>query len=460
MTRVNLRGHPLQNNRLMTITQHTTTLFFLLIALLLILKTFANIVWAARKQRRKPADKHLYTVELLRPMVFIKLFATALTIPFFSHYILQITLAAGYPASVAFVVYALYQMVFLFALIPGGYVSETRNPKSILLIATSIEAMLFICLALTHNFWALLIVQLVFGCIQPFSASAEYAYIFHFSAQKNRNFAISLYLNTIRGAMIAGIMIGGLLATHMRIAYIFGISGILVCICIVYIASLFPKITPTDKELRDITFKQLDIKSILRACPDIFKNLRFLKTLLFIALPLGLLQEGVITFSIPIALSRLHIPHVIIGQLLVAFSIGFFMTNKTIAKKADFLALEHRFLFFGLIGIASGLFLLSYLTLSTLSISLIGLLLTGMFAGFLMTPAIAYVSKSAISKKMGENVSVSIYRTSETIGRIIGPILIGQLFIWQNYALKTYIFISILFLCCALLYIMPFHRQH
>jgi len=190
---------------------------------------------------------------------------------------------------------------------------------------------------------------------------------------------------------------------------------------------------------------------VLKKLPLALKNIDLLKTILLVGLPFGLFEEGIILFSLPLILSHYQISHDKIGQLLVLFSIGFFITNKYIAKKADKLLSETYFIFFGLLGIALSLLLISYFNLK---IYIIGIFLLGIFRGLIFSPAISHVSKTSVAESLGKNVTFSFYKLFETFGRIIGPILLMQLLLFFNYSSISYAIMGLLFIVIALLFLL------
>jgi predicted MFS family arabinose efflux permease len=423
---------------------------FLGLAIFIFGKTFINLFISWRSNRTF-TKKPFHAIELVRPLIFIKLFANCLSVVFFPQFLLKITIASGMPQSAASLLYATYQIIFILMIIPGGFLVEVKNLKRLLIITTFFESLVFLGLAFAYLFWQILLLQAAFGLLIPISSATEYAYIFKLSSKKERAHAIALYSNTLRGAMIAGIFTGGMLVNHLGIRGIFLTASCIVFLSIFYITLLVPKIKPKyDIRIKKIPVQQFTFKFVLKNSPLVLKNLNLLKTILLVGLPFGLFEEGIILFSLPLILSHYQISHDQIGQLLVLFSIGFFITNKYIAKKTDKLLAETYFIFFGLLGIALSLLLISHFNLK---IYIIGIFLFGIFRGFIFSPTISYVSKTAVAESLGKNVTYSFYKLAETLGRIIGPILIMQLLLFFNYSSISYAIMGALFTLIAGLFL-------
>lgn len=442
------------------ISLHFGLTFFYVLAVLLISKTFYNLIVVFQKQKGTNITtkiEKLYNVELIRPLIFVKYFATCFTIPFLSQYILNITLSAGFSNQTASFAYVIYQIFFMLMIVPSGYIMEFGRIKRILFIFFLLEAIIYFILGVTHSFWVILAMQIMFGIIIPFSSSAEYAYILAYSTQQNRCEALALYSNTTKGAMISGIFLGGVLASSIGPAHTLIISGLLITACLFYIVFVLPKVDcklidcgVVNQEVRSKStpILRLNLKKLLL----IVKNMDFVKTILLVAFPIGILRDGIFLFSLPIILAYKHIPHEIVGQIMVLFSIGFFITNKYISKKADLSKNESYYLFLGLMGSALALFIIAGLDNKGIYLLSIGLLILGFFRGFLLSPSMSFISKGSSSSIIGKNVSISIFRLFQVLGQIAGPILVAFLLSYTHHSSFMFAIIGGLCLGFAVLF--------
>lgn len=410
-----------------------------LLIFFLIVKTFLNpfIAWRCRRDDRSLEQSALQTIERLRPFVFIKLFASCLTIPFFPIYLAHVAGPTAHAVFFASFAFSLYQIVFVLALIPSGRLVEIKSLKGLLYVTTALEIFVLGGFFLAQKMIFILVLQVVFGCLVPLSSAAEYAYVFNLSSLKDRNYAVALYANTIKAASVAGILSGGFLADRMDVRLIFLVAASLVLVAIIYLFFNVPSIKIHNKRIQNARAGQIGFLFLFKNMRFFHYDLDFFKTIFCVGLSLGVLEEGIVLFSIPLLCVYYHMTNTHIGQLLVLFSLGFFITNKMVARQADKKQIEKRFMKIGLMGITITLFLfLGFGHLSSMPrlIWLAVILLSlGMFRGFLVSPVVAYVSKHPITTTVGQNVSLSMYRLCETFGRIIGPLLLGYLFSqWKN----------------------------
>lgn len=402
------------------------------------------------------AYDHQHKIELLRPLVFIKLFANGLTITFFPQYILKLTLASHMPTSFASVTYVVYQVVFILMLIPGGYFGEVKSIKKLLLITTFIEALVLLGFAFATNVWEFLMLQAIFGCITPISSSADYAYILNYTNQKSRAQGFALYSNSLKGSMIAGIIVGGMLAAIFSPRELFLIATVFVLIGFCYALFLIPRVTLLEDQMLQLRRGAVNFKFVLKGLPKIFTNLSFVNTIFCVGFPLGVLDQGIVLFGLPLLLSYYHFSHAIIGQLLVIVTLGFFISNRFVSKKADQLNIKKGVMVVGLAGVAGALFFLSSLNLlnathGEMLLFIFGLTVLGLFRGFLVAPASAYISEHAVTEVVGKNVTLSVYRLFQTLGSIVGPMIIMQLFVSSHYHLMSFTVLAATFLVLAVI---------
>ena len=434
---------------------------FIILSFVLIIKTFVNFIVAYYKQRNsKQVDiVERYQIERLRPLVFIKLFANCLTVAFFPQYLLKLTINSHMPASFSAIVYTVYQVFFIIMLIPGGYFGEVKSIKKILIITTLIESVLLAGFALSSNIWEILLLQALFGCMIPISSSAEYAYILRFTHEKNRSFGFALYSNSLKASAIAGIAIGGILVGHLGAQAVFLVSSIVMFFAFLYVIGVIPRISLTDSPLMQARRGAVSFRFVLKELPKIFRNFTFVKTIFCVGFPLGLLNDGIILFSFPLLLSHYHFSSATIGQLLVLATLGFFLSNKFISKRADKYNSKRKTIVFGLLGIGLGLLLIASFKMPFIEhyqrwhldifMFVIGLILLGVFRGFIVAPSTAYISENPVTQTIGKNVTLSVYRLFQTLGSVVGPIMIMFLLIKLHYSLLSYVILAGLFVLAA-----------
>ncbi|MBU1628758.1 MAG: MFS transporter [Gammaproteobacteria bacterium] len=430
------------------------------LALFLCAKTGWNLFQAHRTQ--KQYRNNLFLVETIRPLVFLKIFAISLYVSFFPQYLMHITIHSGWPESATSILYVMYQLTVILMIVPGGYLVEVKNIKRILMVTTFTEALLLVTFGLSTHFWQIVVIQILFGLLVPISSASEHAYILQLSSEKERSTAFSLYYNSLKGAMLAGIALGGSLSLYTGERGVFLVAGAAVLVATLYVFFCVPNLSANQHGKHRLTTKKpFNFIFVLKALPRAFRNMQFSKITILIGLTLGILNDGVILFGMPLILWKHHVPRDQIGQILVLFTIGFFITNKTISRKADEWKADSLFLSLGLLGLGISFFVLAHfgnhnqsISMMGLLILMLGLLLSGMFRGFLLSTGLSAVSKNAVTRVIGKNVAMSIFNFFQTLGTIIGPLFMMFLFNTCDYSSKAFNWVGGIFIAFFLLFIL------
>jgi MFS family permease len=394
-----------------------------------------------------------HNIELLRFLVFLKVFANGLSIVFMAKYMLSATLNSGLSAFWASVLYSCYQIFFVLTVIPSGYFVEHRDLKKVLVMVIFLEALAFLGLGMVGNFWWMLLFQAAFGLLVPISSSIEYAYIFRFSSHTNRGQMLAAYNNTLKGAMIAGTACGGILSSWFDVAALLKLAAVLNVGAALYCLAALPRVRcRCTAAIQRLSFCALSIRGILKNLPKILSNLRLAKLFFLIAVPLGLLEDGIILFGMPLFLANNGATNFNISYFLVLFAVGFFCSSRYIARKTDILRREGLFMFFGLLGLAIGLVMIFVIRESGFPVYWcgFGLFLVGFSRGVLIAPVISHLTKNGLTGVLGKNVVMAHYRLFENMGRILGPMLVMQIFTFTGYVHWIFLFSGLTFLVICL----------
>ncbi|MBN2690100.1 MAG: MFS transporter [Gammaproteobacteria bacterium] len=436
-------------------------LILFVLSLILIGKTFYNLYVAYGFKRNglqsggKTSTQKLgfFTIELLRPVAFFKIFANYLTFIFLSQYFLQITILSKMPKIYASWLYVFYMFFLVLAMIPSGYFVETKNLKNNFILVTILESLLYVGFAFAHSFLVLILLQIFFGILKPFSSAIEYAYIFRVSSVNSYAQAVSLYTNSLRGAIIAGTFIGGILVGFCGLRITFLVAALILLATSVYIYLVLPKIRPQVSRTKLArSGAGMTFVSVLKELPNILKNKSFAVMLCFVAIPLGALEDGVLFFCLPLVLQHVGVSRSIIAELFVLFSLGFLLTNKWIAKKSDAKRAERKYVFYGCVGMAASIIPISLVQNSVFGLLMVAIALfaIGAFRGFVISPTVAIVSKGEAARAVGKNVALSVYNIANSVGRIIGPIVLMQLLLFIDFSAISYFIMAIFFMMIPL----------
>jgi MFS family permease len=202
--------------------------------------------------------------------------------------------------------------------------------------------------------------------------------------------------------------------------------------------SVVPEIAEADTELQ----VSKTSRTFSSNFADTFKDLEFVKAILFVGIPYRAVFTGVTVFAMPLLLAQQGYLAEDIGQIMMFYAAGVLISSSFISRLVDRIGHTDRVLFLGNILSGVGLFLIGLLSwlkvwqgaFSFLSVicEIVGITILGFGHGFINAPSLTYITQTQVANKIGQTRVGSLYRLIERSGQIIGPILVGQLLVFSN----------------------------
>ena len=199
------------------------------------------------------------------------------------------------------------------------------------------------------------------------------------------------------------------------------------------------------------------------------KDLDFIKTALFIGVPVKIIMAGVFKASLPLVLSQQNFNTDDVGQILMLYAAGVLLSSAIIPRIADKMGKTRAILFWGALGSGVGLVLIglmgwdrivqSGMAYMTTGMLLSGMIILGVSHGFIQAPIMTHISNTRTSRRMGRSSAASLYRLIERVGNIGGPLLVGALLVQSNYSAMTVAWIGAGVILFGLLFVVQFRRK-
>jgi len=421
------------------------------ISAVLVIKTLYNTVRARSLDRQ---------VEILRSSAFFKLLVNFLTMVFLAPFFLKITLLSNLKPIYASILYVIYILSTMITIIPSGIFVEIKNLKIILVVTSIIESLIYFGFSFATSFWQLLILQILFGILRSISSASEYAYLFRISnTVRKTHSSISLYTVSITGAVIAGSYFSGALVGNFGLRTCFFISGVCLVFISIFIMMFLKNIKLNENRLEKLN--KISVKFISKTASYIFKDKELMHLIFFIAIPLGVIEDGVIMFSLPIVLlSYLH--NHMVAKLISIMAVGFLGTNYILSKWIKLYSVDRvystKYISFAFMCLSMSIILIAFIENKEFGLCVVffALFLIGVFKGFIVAPLISTIAYTKTANVFGKNIAMSVYKFAHNFGKILGPILCINLFVFVHYSATLYIFISIFFTILALISVLFF----
>jgi predicted MFS family arabinose efflux permease len=178
------------------------------------------------------------------------------------------------------------------------------------------------------------------------------------------------------------------------------------------------------------------VRKLLDQLKNVITSWEFLNTLLCIGAPAKAILTGIITFALPLVLGHAGYKPEDIGQVVMLYGLGVVLSTGRVSRLVDRTKNTEMILFCGALMSGAGLFMIGLLgskivgdgALGTVVV-VIGVALVGVAHGFINAPVTTHMGQSDLAKRQGANPVTTAYRFAERGGHILGPILLGQLFV-------------------------------
>jgi predicted MFS family arabinose efflux permease len=410
---------------------------------------------AGQNQTKWTEEQEKATIDLIKPVFFLAVFLEHMSYAFLPSLMQTYVAEAGLSSSYASAPFMLYYLCFALSLIPSGRIEARIGARSLMLIGLMIAAFGMIMMANTSSFWMALAARAAAGCGQGMLFIGVQAYVLANSSPSRRTQGGAAIVFGFQAGMIAGMAIGSLLVSYVGASGIFTLGA-----TIALVTALYGWLALPSKVSGGETMSQLD--SAWRDMARIFKDGHFNRTMLLVGVPAKAILTGVVLFALPLLLAKQGFVREDIGQITMAYAGAVIIASHFMAQKADRSGDTERILFHGACLTGAGLVIISlagfpnvvnWSTNSGLGTFVIvaGVIMVGVAHGFINAPIVTHVTDASIANQVGATNVAAAYRLLERIGHVMGPLIMGQVFLYQGVSWVSFAVIGcITFLLGAL----------
>lgn len=430
-----------------------------------------------------------YRLALITPLFFVAVFLEAMNASFLPQLIQEVSILSGLGSAFTAKVFILFFLAFALTLVPAGKYAEIHGSRGLLLTGSIFTASSQLTLAFIEaaSGWLqasfglgaieiLCLARVISGIGQGFLLIGTQAFILENTPKSRRTRGNNIIVYGFNGGIISGAAIGALLAVYLGYAGVFLVAGIIGILCALYVLVLLPtnKSNADASVIEDNTAVGGGIRQYFSGYADIvkiFRDLKFLNTILAIGIPTKASLTGVTIFAMPLILSELGYKADDIGQIIMVYGLGVLLASHFISKQVDRTGATTNILFAGVVLSSIGLMLIGVMldapkflgevlglnlqSLSTwieIGVLLAGVGLLGLAHGFINAPVVTHVSETNVSQKLGQAPSTAIYRFLERLGHVAGPLIVAQFLIWFGARPSTLIYLALAILILGLVF--------
>ncbi len=403
------------------------------------------------------------TLSIIKPAYFLIVFVSALSVSFLPRLVVELLSLTTSPIASLSLPFTIYYALFAIVLVPAGQYAERGSLKRLMGLGFVAEVVGLFLLAMTDNYWILTVGRAVSGIGQGLFLIGLQSYLLVVTPEKRRTEGAAVKVIGRNSALIAGSAIGALLYAYLDYKMLFLIASILSAVGLAYLLFLVPRIqTAIPEKAEGKRWQRRSVRRIFKNILFALKDWEFVKSLAFVGLIAKMSITGVVMFSMPLVMARLNFAKEDIGQAIMIYYVASMIVSRYVSKLVDRIDTTKIFHFSSnLIG-GIGMFVLGIVGVSQVvstsplplipqisrlavafnaaipSANLKGLVILGCLAlagianGLMAAPILTHITKTRVAKKYGYKSMTATYVFLERIGHVVGPMLIGFLFLLSD----------------------------
>ncbi|WP_271272491.1 MFS transporter [Aliamphritea hakodatensis] len=250
--------------------------------------------------------------------------------------------------------------------------------------------------------------------------------------KENRAKGMAVFVGVLMTASMCGTALGGIIADRIGYQPVFVlaamlalVAGALAWVMLCSEVGCNEKPANTDKAAAAAPEQARGPKALIR-------NYRFVGIILFCAIPAKIILTGFLYYFVPVYLITLDATQAEIGRIMMIYALIIIFLGPTASHIADRSKHMIDLVVFGTV--LSGAILLLLNGDADVLTVLISVILMGMAHAIIKAPLIAAALEAAeYTPDVGRTTVLSVLRTCERIGSVIGPLLVAALLVFYDY---------------------------
>lgn len=351
----------------------------------------------------------------IRLPLFLLVFSEASSLAFFPTFVLSLENTYGWiPDSlVTSLPISLFMLCWAVSLPFAGYWSDKVGRRRSLMTGGLITCAGLITTAFVQSIELLLVARAFTAIGYGIVFISAQGYVSDTTNDSNRTKGMATFLSSFFSGSLCGAAIGGILAEKLGYSETFLLAGLLALFSVLLVRVFFEK-SSANNSSKPVKFS--DFRLLL-------SNKYFALITIFSAIPAKIVLTGFLYYICPVYLQFLGESSSVSGRVIMAYGLAIILISPLSAILVDKLKNKMAFIFIG--GILSAVALLNfYFFQGTLGLLLI-VIIVGIAHGICVSPQIPLVIDLLSGQGIEKGKIIGIFRLTERIGNIAGPMLAG-----------------------------------
>jgi MFS family permease len=378
--------------------------------------------WTALEERA--------VIALIKPVFFLAVFVEHLSYAFLPSLMQSVTAAAQLPPGLTTLPFAAYYLMFALSLVPAGRLEQRVGAKNLIMFGLTLAGAGLGIMVFHQDFWTALFARALSGVGQGVLFIGVQVYVLANSSPEQRTQAGGAIVFGFQAGMIAGMAIGSLLVSYLGMSGVFTLGASISAVTALYALMALPNRVSGGEMSATMHSAWNDMWFMLR-------NGAFARSILLVGMPAKAVLTGVILFAMPLLLVQQGFAREDVGQITMIYAGAVILASHFAAIKTDRTSNTETILFQGTSMSALGLGLIamaSYINWSATPVAgtlliVAGVILVGFAHGCINAPIVTHISQTEAASRYGVTNAAAAYRLIERLGHIVGPVIVGQLFL-------------------------------
>lgn len=373
-------------------------------------------------------------LDLVKPVFFLAVFVDNLSYAFLPQVISELAQGSGDSSASIALPFTAYYLCFALALIPAGHYGQIIGTRHIVLGGLGLIAMGLSLMANVTSLEMAVVARALTGLGQGILFIGVQSYILAKSQREGRTRANGIIVLGFQGGMISGMAIGSLLVGEIGATGVFAAGALIAVAAIGYSLFLLPKDTPNPNPDADAASKVGWAQTA-----QLLRDPKFMQIILLIGIPAKAVLTGVVLFAMPLLLHAMGFAKEDIGQITMVYAGCVIVSSAIASHVADRHFPSRNLLVMGAFLTSAGLLVISFAgdvvsgegngRLWSVSLLVLGSAVIGLAHGLINAPVVTHITETAIANRVGQSQTAAAYRLLERAGHMIGPVIVGQLFL-------------------------------
>lgn len=396
-------------------------------------------------QRMHPDEKlevkSAQDYRFIRLPLFMLVFAEAASLAFFPNFVASLEHSQTWIPDdlIMSLPISLFMFCWAISLPFAGYWSDKVGRRKSLVVGGLITASGLALTALCQTLELLLIVRAYTAVGYGIVFISAQGYITDTTTTKNRTKGMSTFLSSFFAGSLCGAAIGGILADKLGYSVTFLMAAVLAVVSVLFVITFFSH-GCSNAQSKPVSLN--DFKVLLSN--KYFAIITFLS-----AIPSKVVLTGFLYYLCPVYLQSLGESSAVSGRVLMSYGLAVIIISPLSALLVDRWDNKIKFIVCG--GLLSALALVNIMAFpGTMGLLLI-VIMIGIAHGISVSPQIPLVMDLLANEGIDKGKTIGIFRLTERIGNITGPILAGLCLSFLGYQETIVLFGITLFISSSVL---------